>query len=237
MVNALIEQGHYVAMIGDGVNDVLSMKKANLGIAMQSGSNAARNVADMVLLGDSYAALVPALSEGKRIVNGITDATYLLVGRGLTYALIIIGVMMVGLSFPFEPSQLGLTTFSVGLPAFMLTLFALPEERNEALLPSMVRFVLPFTIWTMLLGVVLYAYYHFRISESITNMEIPLRALQRFEDVTGLTAGRRCRLHRRGGHPYRTDDPFQLRLHRHHVAGALPPSAPALLHRMASAFP
>ncbi|MBP7962368.1 MAG: HAD-IC family P-type ATPase [Caldilineaceae bacterium] len=189
LVNALIEQGHYVAMIGDGVNDVLSMKKANLGIAMQSGSNAARNVADMVLLGDSYAALVPALSEGKRIANGIADATYLLVGRGLAYALIIIGVMMVGLSFPFEPSQLGLTTFSVGLPAFMLTIFALPEERNESLLSSMVRFVLPFTIWTMLLGVGIYAFYHFRISESITTMEIPLRALARFEEVTGLTAG------------------------------------------------
>ncbi len=58
---------------------------------MQSGSNATRNVADMVLLGDSYAALVPALSEGKRIINGITDATYLLVARGLCYALIIDG--------------------------------------------------------------------------------------------------------------------------------------------------
>ncbi len=189
LVNALIEQGHYVAMIGDGVNDVLSLKKANLGIAMQSGSNAARNVADMVLLGDSYAALVPALSEGKRIVNGITDATYLLVGRALTYALIIIGVMMVGLSFPFEPSQLGLTTFSVGLPALMLTLWARPVERDEPLLPSMVRFVLPFTIWTMLLGVVIYSYFHFRISESIINMDIPLRPLQRFEEMTGLTAG------------------------------------------------
>jgi len=73
LVDALIAQGHYVAMMGDGVNDVLSLKKAKLGIAMQSGSNATRNVADMVLLGDSYAALVPALSEGKRIVNGITD--------------------------------------------------------------------------------------------------------------------------------------------------------------------
>ena len=189
LVNGLIEQGHYVAMIGDGVNDVLSLKKANLGIAMQSGSNAARNVADMVLLGDSYAALVPALSEGKRIVNGITDATYLLVGRGLTYALIIIGVMMVGLSFPFEPSQLGLTTFSVGFPALMLTLWARPEERNEPLLPSMVRFVLPFAIWTMLLGVMIYSFYHYRVSESIINMEIPLRPLQRFEEMTGLTAG------------------------------------------------
>ncbi|MEM7126780.1 MAG: HAD-IC family P-type ATPase [Chloroflexota bacterium] len=189
LVDALIEKGHYVAMMGDGVNDVLSLKKAKLGIAMQSGSNATRNVADMVLLGDSYAALVPALSEGKRIVNGITDATYLLVGRGLCYALIIIAVMMVGLNFPFEPSQLGLTTFSVGLPAFMVTLWARPEERNEPLLSSMVRFVLPFALWTMLLAVILFSFFHFQVSDSLADAELPERAIERFEQLTGLTAG------------------------------------------------
>lgn len=189
LVDALIEQGHYVAMMGDGVNDVLSLKKAKLGIAMQSGSNATRNVADMVLLGDSYAALVPALSEGKRIVNGITDATYLLVGRGLCYALIIIAVMMVGLDFPFEPSQLGLTTFSVGFPAFMVTLWARPEERQEPLLSSMVRFVLPFALWTMLLAVILFSFFHFQVSDQLADAELPERAIQRFEQLTGLTAG------------------------------------------------
>ena len=189
LVDALIEQGRYVAMMGDGVNDVLSLKKAKLGIAMQSGSNATRNVADMVLLGDSYAALVPALSEGKRIVNGIADATYLLVGRGLSYALVIIGVMMVGLDFPFEPSQLGLTTFSVGVPAFMLTLFARAEERNEPLLLSMVRFVLPFTLWTMLLGVVLYSSFQNRLTTLFADVTLSPRAIARFEQATGMTYG------------------------------------------------
>lgn len=192
LVGVLTEQGHYVAMMGDGVNDVLSLKKAKLGIAMQSGSNATRNVADMVLLGDSYAALLPALSEGKRIVNGISDATYLLVGRGLSYALIIVAVMMVGLNFPFEPAQLGLTTFSVGFPAFMLTLWARPDERREPLLPSMLRFVLPFAIWTMLVAVVLYSLSHSQvlsIIEEVATMEIPTRGIEFFEMVTGLTYG------------------------------------------------
>ena len=189
LVDVLIQNGHYVAMMGDGVNDVLSLKKAKLGIAMQSGSNATRNVADMVLLGDSYAALVPALREGKRIINGITDATYLLVGRGLTYALIIVAVMMVGLSFPFEPAQLGLTTFSVGFPAFMLTLWARPDERNEALLPSLLRFVLPFAVWTMVVGVLLYALAHTQVIGNLSDTTIPPRAIDFFEQVTGLTYG------------------------------------------------
>ncbi|MBZ0298132.1 MAG: HAD-IC family P-type ATPase, partial [Anaerolineae bacterium] len=64
LVDALRSQGHYVAMMGDGVNDVLSLKKADMGIAMESGSSATRNVADMILLGDSFEALPAAFTEG-----------------------------------------------------------------------------------------------------------------------------------------------------------------------------
>jgi len=69
LVDALLRQGKRVAMMGDGVNDVLALKKASLGIAMQSGSSAARNVADMILLNDSFAALRPAFQEGQRIIG------------------------------------------------------------------------------------------------------------------------------------------------------------------------
>ncbi len=96
---------------------------------------------------------------------------------------------MVGLDFPFEPSQLGLTTFSVGLPAFMLTIFARPEERHEPLLSSLVRFVLPFAVWTMLLGVMLYSYLNVQGSERFADLDIPPRAIRMFEEATGLTYG------------------------------------------------
>ena len=68
LVRALRDAGNYVAMIGDGVNDVLSLKQAQLGIAMQSGSQAARGVADIILLNDSFAALLPAVREGNALL-------------------------------------------------------------------------------------------------------------------------------------------------------------------------
>ncbi len=81
LVDALRRRGHYVAMIGDGVNDVLSLKKADLGIAMQSGSQATRGVADIILVNDSFAALGPAVQEGQRIVNGMQDILKLFLTR------------------------------------------------------------------------------------------------------------------------------------------------------------
>lgn len=197
LVEAIQKRGHYVAMIGDGVNDILALKEANLGIAMQSGSSATRNVADMVLINDSYAALVPALSEGKKIINGITNAVYLLLTRSLTYAFAIIGVLMVGLDFPFEPAQAGVTAITVGLPSFFLTLWARPNAKEEPLLPSLVRFVLPVALWSMLIGVTLYAFTYFHssslidmaTSEKILEMRNDqlLTAIELLEQYTGLS--------------------------------------------------
>ncbi len=186
LVEALLKRGHYVAMIGDGVNDILALKKAKLGIAMQSGSSATRNVADMVLLNDSYAALAPALTEGKRIISGLTNATYLLITRALTYAFVIIGVLMVGLDFPFEPAQAGITAITVGLPSFFLTLWARPNTKEEPLLPSLLRFVLPVALWSMVIGVTLYTFVYFRVSSLFEGTDIPPRVIALFEQVTGL---------------------------------------------------
>ncbi len=187
LVEALIQRGHYVAMIGDGVNDILALKKAKLGIAMQSGSNAARSVADMVLLNDSYAALVPALAEGKRVANGITNATYLMLTRSFTYAFVIIGVLMAGLDFPFEPAQTGVTLLTIGLPAFFLTLWARPEGKPEPLLSLLVRFVLPVALWSMLIGVTIFAIVYFRFGAQLQGATIAPDVIARFESYTRLT--------------------------------------------------
>lgn len=187
LVTALIQRGHYVAMIGDGVNDILALKKAKLSIAMQSGSNATRSVANMVLLNDSYAALAPALLEGKRVANGITNATYLMLTRSFTYAFVIIGVLMVGLDFPFEPAQTGVTLLTIGLPAFFLTLWARPDAKPEPLLALLMRFVLPVALWSMLIGVTIFAIVYFRFGSQLQGTTIPPDVIARFENYTRLT--------------------------------------------------
>ena len=187
LVETLIKHGHYVAMMGDGVNDVLSLKKANLGIAMQSGSQATRNVADMVLLNDSFAALQPAFGEGQRIVGGLTNAMYLFIARVVISALVIIAITMIGLDFPFEPAQVALTLFTVGIPTFFLTLWARPTTLKEGVLTSLMQFVIPAAILSMLIGILLYTVTNFAVLRRFSRFDIPSRAVERFESYTGLT--------------------------------------------------
>jgi cation-transporting ATPase E len=186
IVASLIRQGNYVAMMGDGVNDALSLKKAKLGIAMESGSNVTRNVADMVLLNDSFAALLPALTEGKRIVGGLSISLYLFLTRVVTSMLIIIAISMIGLGFPYEPSQVALTLFTVGLPTLFLTWWARPETPHPDLLRRLLRFVLPAAIVTMVFGVGIYTFFYEFVLKGITSYHIPPDAAARWEAYTGL---------------------------------------------------
>jgi cation-transporting ATPase E len=158
LVQALREKGYYVAMIGDGVNDVLSLKQANLGIAMQSGSQAARSVADIVLLGDSFASLPFAVQEGQRIINGMQDILRLFLSRTFYVALIILSTSILG-GFPFSPKQSSvLALFAVGLPTLMLAAWAKPGPTLRGSLERrMLRFVLPASLTMSIFGLLVFA--------------------------------------------------------------------------------
>lgn len=157
LVDSLRARGHYVAMIGDGVNDVLSLKKANLGVAMQSGTQAARGVADIVLMNDSFAALAPAVAEGQRIVNGMQDILKLYLARIVTMTLVILSGLIIGM-FPINLRHASIINLlTVGIPTVILAVWARPGYRYQrSLIGRLVHFVLPAAVISSLLGLIVF---------------------------------------------------------------------------------
>jgi cation-transporting P-type ATPase E len=149
IVQTLQRLGRHVAMIGDGVNDVLPIKQADLGIAMGSGSQAARTVASMVLENDNFALLPDTLEEGRTIVRNLRRAAKLFLVKNV-YSLLLILAYASGffdLPFPYEPQQVTLLNWLViGIPAFAI---ALSRERStQATKPRFLREVGWFAIRT-----------------------------------------------------------------------------------------
>jgi cation-transporting ATPase E len=174
-------------MIGDGVNDVLSLKKANLGIAMQSGSSATRSVADMVLLDDSFAALPPAFFEGQRIVNGMTDIFRLFLTRAFYVAALILAAGFIEVGFPFLPKHISLLTLlTVGIPAFMLAVWARPAIPNRSVLQSVLHFVFPAAFSILVFGLLVYALTFVLVSEEIRSIPITPAEIAEFKTAAGI---------------------------------------------------
>lgn len=161
LVQALRREGHYVAMIGDGVNDVLALKQANLGVAMQSGSQATRGVADMVLLDDSFAALPAAFTEGQRIWNGMEDILRLYMTHIFSLLLLIITIPMLSAGFPLTPTQNSIISLlTLALPALALAQWARPGPvPNVSIGRRLVHFVLPATVSLTAARLLLYLYF------------------------------------------------------------------------------
>jgi len=187
LIETLREQGHYVAMIGDGVNDVLALKKSNLGIALESGTGAARAVSDIVLLKDSFESIPHALVEGRRIVNGMRSILSLYMTRSLYVALIIVAAEFVGAGFPYAPRQAAyLSILTVGLPSIALAFWARPEFPRKRLLHSILHFVLPATFTVMIFGLTVYTLFYYLVEMKILESGISPEQIMEFSRWAGI---------------------------------------------------
>jgi cation-transporting ATPase E len=143
MVGALQSRGHTVAMTGDGVNDVLALKDADIGVSMGSGSEATRAVAQIVLLNNSFSTLPSVVAEGRRVIGNITRVATLFLVKTVYSVLLAILVVCWQVEYPFLPRHLTLlSTLTIGIPAFFLAL-APNKERAQ---PHFVRRVMRYSI-------------------------------------------------------------------------------------------
>ena len=121
MVQALKEQGHTVAMTGDGVNDVLALKEADCSIAMAQGSDAAKNIANVVLLDSNFASMPHIVNQGRRVVNNIRTAASMFLIKTMFSVMLSLLTIFFGDTYPFEPIQMSLiSACAVGIPTFLL---------------------------------------------------------------------------------------------------------------------
>ena len=144
MVRALQSRGHTVAMTGDGVNDVLALKEADLGVAMGTGAPASRAVAPVVLLDSDFGSLPPVLGEGRRVIANVERVANLFLTKTVYATLLALAVGVARVPFPFLPRHLTIiSSLTIGIPAFFLALAPNAQRARPGFVERVLRFAVP----------------------------------------------------------------------------------------------
>ncbi|WP_103502841.1 MULTISPECIES: HAD-IC family P-type ATPase [unclassified Streptomyces] len=145
MVAALQARGHNVAMTGDGVNDVLALKDADIGVSMGAGSEATKGVAQIVLLNNSFATLPSVVAEGRRVIGNIERVANLFLTKTVYSVFMAFAVIISQVPYPFLPRHLTLlSAFTIGIPAFFLALAPNIERARPHFVRRVLRLAIPF---------------------------------------------------------------------------------------------
>lgn len=144
LLRALKADNHITCMTGDGVNDVLALREADIGVAMANGSNAARAAADVILLESDFAAMKDVLNEGRRVINNIERVASMYLVKTIYSVCLAVIFMLIATPYPFEPLQLApVNSLTVGIPSFFLALKPSYQQIKGAFLNNILRISVP----------------------------------------------------------------------------------------------
>ncbi len=150
-VKALKENNHIVAMTGDGVNDVLALKESDCGIAISSGSDAARNVAELVLLDSNFNSMPEIVKEGRKTINNVQRSATLFLSKTIYASFLAILFLFINYAYPFEPIQMSLiSSLTIGMPAFILALEPNHDRVSGKFLTNVISKAIPSGLTTVL---------------------------------------------------------------------------------------